>query len=233
MTWEGGNPIVGTRGKVITEIGLPDGSKLAYSYGVAAGSEGYGWRDRLEQVRRLDNANQLYWGRTYYYEDSNYPYALTGILNQNGSRLATYSFNDSGLLESSEQAGGVDRWAVNYYIDTHDTSLAVRDVTNPLGRTERYYYELPANSSAGAKVPRKLVAIEGSRTANVPADEISFTYDTDDLLASSTDAKGNTPGKAMMPQADVRRRLPMPLALSRQSNGLPVSIFPHGRSWTV
>jgi hypothetical protein len=100
-TSEGNAPI-----KVISEILLPDATRLVYTYGYATGTTIIGRKDRLQTVQRLDSAGTAIWGRTYLYEDGRFPYALTGILDQNGARLSTYSYAASGLVASSEAAGG-------------------------------------------------------------------------------------------------------------------------------
>ncbi len=71
--------------------------------------------------------------RRYLYEHPVYPFALTGIEDESGSRYATYAYNDDGLAISSEHAGAAQKATFNYQADgstTHTNALgAVETVT--------------------------------------------------------------------------------------------------------
>lgn len=194
IEWSNTNEPQAAKGKKLSEIALPDGTRLAYSYDNAVDSTGEGWGDRLVQVRRLDSAGAVMWGRSYHYEDARFVHALTGVSDQVGNRLATYTYHASGYAASTEQAGGVNRWEVKYLRDPASPHIDIRAVTNPLGREERYTFELP--SVAGGNAPRKLLSISGSATSTVPADARTFSY-ANGLLTSSTDANGNTTNQSV------------------------------------
>ena len=51
--------------QVISEIGLPDGTKLQYTYGKDIDVFGSRLKNRLEGVKRLSSSDALLWGRTY------------------------------------------------------------------------------------------------------------------------------------------------------------------------
>ena len=79
--------------------------------------------DAAEQVLTLghDSSNRLTsltWAdgkvRTFVYESSAYPRALTGILDENGARHSTYGYDAQGRATSTERAGGVNRASVSY-----------------------------------------------------------------------------------------------------------------------
>ncbi len=192
LTWDASNGNDGKIGGsefVITAIALPDGTSLKYDY-----DNGSTWvdpstpvvvKDRLKSVKRLNSTQTILWGRDYLYEDVNYPYALTGMQDQNGQRLSTYSYNAQGLAVSTEQAGGV-----NHYSVTHSgvgSSSVKHVVTNPLGRVSNYLYDVPTGGPAN--VATVLTKIDSIATSTVPADSESFTY-ASNLVTGHSDASG-------------------------------------------
>ncbi len=188
-------PDTGHVAKVITAIALPDGTSLAYTYEGAATATIAGKRDRLATVTRKAADGSTLWGRTYLYEDTNYPYALTGMLDQAGQRLSTYTYAPIGLVASSELAGSADRHTFRHLEEDGQPGIVYREVTNPLGRIELYKYTTPTITDA--LVPRKLDRIDGFATATVPSDVTTFTYlgrtnVNGYAISSSTDARGFT-----------------------------------------
>lgn len=185
-------------GKTLTQVGLPDGTRLVYGYGNIAVS-GSGWQSRLESVQRVGANDQVLWGRTYSYEDQTDSLALTGVSDQNGARLSTTTYNAAGRVTSFERANGVGRWTVRYFTDSTNPSLDIRKAVNPLGREETYTFALPGSEG---RSPRKLLRIEGplenSPDGLLPSDTKSFTYAASaagpagvPLLASATDRMAN------------------------------------------
>ena len=65
-----------------------------------------------------DNLSTLTWAdgttRTFLYERSDLPWALTGIIDETGTRYATFGYDDQGRARSTEHAGGVNRYQVDY-----------------------------------------------------------------------------------------------------------------------
>ena len=181
--------------KSLTQIALPDGTRLVYGYGnmLVGGS---GWQSRLETVQRLDTNDQVLWGRTYSYQDPTDSLALTGVSDQNGARLSTTTYNSAGRVTSFERANGVGRSTIRYFVDTTNPSLDIRKTVNPLGREETYTFALPGSEG---RSPRKLLRIEGPLESSpdgiLPSDVKSYTYSSSPdglpLLASSTDRMAN------------------------------------------
>jgi RHS repeat-associated protein len=220
-------------GKVLTEVILPDTTKLIYSYGYANAQFTYpsiteityavpppgqpepnsgtyatvtnstqtvwGRDDRLISVRRTNSLSAVLWGRDYLYENAQFPYALTGMKDQNGNRLSTYSYSAAGLAASTELAGGVNRYTVTHanplVNGSPDYNNITREVTGPLGRVERYQYYRRAYF-AKVNEPRVLTRIDGLATSTVPADATLYGYiapnDDDHMVTSITDKRGNT-----------------------------------------
>ncbi|XVJ69751.1 MAG: RHS repeat protein [Rhizobacter sp.] len=67
--------------------------------------------------------------RQYHYEDARYPAALTGITDELGVRIGTYTYDATGRVASTERAGGQDRLTLSY--SSPGSFGYVRDSTNP------------------------------------------------------------------------------------------------------
>lgn len=162
--------------KVVTQIVLPDATKLVYTYGDTSSVTRVGRDDRLTRVSRRTAGGSELWAREYLYENNVWPYALTGTRDQNGNRLSTYGYHPSGHTASSERADGVGRVEVSYsFIDDPNEKWLYRRVTNPLGRQEdysfyRYYYNTPITR------PPVLTGVAGLATTSVPADSETIAY---------------------------------------------------------
>ncbi|MCO5400027.1 hypothetical protein [Ralstonia soli] len=72
----------------------------------------------LSTVTRPDNTT-----RQYVYEDSRFPTALTGVIDEAGVRYATYAYDDQGRAIVSELTGGADRYQFQYGADGQTTVL--------------------------------------------------------------------------------------------------------------
>ena len=64
------------------------------------------------------NLSSLTWAdssvRSFLYERADLPWALTGIIDESGQRHATYAYDNLGRAISTELAGGVNKYAVQY-----------------------------------------------------------------------------------------------------------------------
>jgi len=196
----GANIIYNTpqQAKVITQIVLPDATRLVYTYNGTATETRIGRDDRLTKVSRRDANDTELWAREYLYEDGSFPYALTGIVDENGQRLSTYSYHPYGLAATSERAGGVGRVEVDYSYQltgsSLNTKLNYRAVTNPLGRQENYSYW---RQDADQNIPSVMTQTTGLATASVAADSQSLIYEAKvysnvRLVKSTTDRRGFT-----------------------------------------
>lgn len=190
-----------TQEKGISEIALPDGTKLVYGYGA---TEESGYLGRLESVARKSADGAVLWGRSYMHEDARLPAAITGIVDQQGNRLSTYAYDEQGRANSSEQAGGVERSEVAYSIGATEEVFGepsqpadVRTVTNPLGLVTEYKYSaFEANSEVRVGPPpdrtaRRLLSIEVKPSADVANSVEKASYSDEGQVAGSTDPNGN------------------------------------------
>ncbi len=86
--------------------------------------------------------------KQYLFEDERFWYAMTGIIDENGKRYATYKYDQLGRAISSEHAGGMNKFTVEY--DPNQTTADIQwwggtitnKITNPLGlvSTREYSY---------------------------------------------------------------------------------------------
>jgi len=114
--------------------------------------------------------------RQYHYEDTRFPYALTGITDERGIRYATWRYDSVGRAIESVHAGGADKTTFAYDIDT-------TTVTNPLGKSDIYRYA----QVGGA---RRLVSVDGQASTSCLAANKGYTYNSDGSLQTKTDQKG-------------------------------------------
>ncbi|MEW6643057.1 MAG: RHS repeat-associated core domain-containing protein [Pseudomonadota bacterium] len=106
-------------------------------------------------------------------------FGLTGVIDERGVRYATFSYDGSGNIASSQLAGGV----YNYSLSLNATTNQVT-VTNPLGKQEVWTFSDDASNN------RRLTGVQGNASPNCPASNATFTYDSNAFLASITDEEG-------------------------------------------
>jgi YD repeat-containing protein len=121
--------------------------------------------------------------RTYHYEHSIYPNALTGITDENGERFATWWYDNDGRANLSEHAGGAERVTIDYTYLDHATDPQVL-VTSALGRQSTYH----VTTLHGV---RKVTEVEGHPTDDCAGANKAYSYDANGFLASKTDWNGN------------------------------------------
>jgi RHS repeat-associated protein len=108
--------------------GSPTGPSVIYAYSGAG---------------RLDSAT---WSggtaRQYWYEDSTYPYALTGITDENGIRYASYGYDTAGRATSESLWSGPGQTApvAQYTLAFQPNNLT--HVLDPLGQQRDYQFKI-------------------------------------------------------------------------------------------
>ncbi|MGZ5780753.1 MAG: DUF6531 domain-containing protein, partial [Burkholderiaceae bacterium] len=119
--------------------------------------------------------------RTYLYENNTpgvpLPHALTGIIDENNARFATWSYDAQKRAQSSQHALGVEKYSVTY--NTNSST-----VTDPLGTTRTYNLVtvLGVIKSSGQSQPGG---------AGCGAASNAITYDNNGNVASKTDFNNN------------------------------------------
>ncbi|MCP5269103.1 MAG: RHS repeat protein [Zoogloeaceae bacterium] len=115
--------------------------------------------------------------KTYHYENTSFPNALTGITDENGSRTITYTYDSQGRAVGEVLAGNVGSNQLSF--GTNSTTL-----TDARGTAYTYNFQtiLGVVKSTGSSQPG------GAGCGPASA---SLTYDTNGNVSSRTDFNGN------------------------------------------
>jgi RHS repeat-associated protein len=152
----------------LNTVTTPDGLVLTYAYN----SNG--------NLSSVDYSTNPQTSQAYLYENSDFPNALTGIIDEDGNRFATWSYDGSGRTISNQHAGGADLTQIAY-----DDNTGNRTVTNALGEQEVYKFTTLQG------VP-KLTEVDRLASSTTAAATRYFTYDSNGYRASATDWNGDT-----------------------------------------
>ena len=136
----------------------------------------YDTSDRLTSVDYPDAAGTV--TRTYHYENSSYPNALTGITDENGDRYATWSYDSSGRATNSQHAGSVNSTTLSYDAGGDVT------VTNSLSKDAIF-------SFTDINGVQQITQVAGQATTLCGASTSSLTYDPNGFVDVRTDENGN------------------------------------------
>jgi YD repeat-containing protein len=156
----------------------PDGR--VYTYGYTTGLTTL-HSDRLSQVTYPDNTTVQ-----YLYEDVRFPYALTAIIDENGSRFASWTYDSGRRAISSQNAGGANAIAISYNL-TNFLGIQLGGtvtVTNALGKQVVHNITSDQNKL-------KPSGVNELASASTPAANTAITYDGNGYVASETDENGN------------------------------------------
>ncbi len=116
---------------------------------------------------------------TYLYENAAFPFTLTGILDEDGNRYATWTYDSAARGLTSQIGAGANLSTIAYNSD------GSRTVTNALGAQVNYQYQLLQGMP-------KVTQISRAATSTTAAATELFTYDANGYLASRTDWNGNS-----------------------------------------
>jgi RHS repeat-associated protein len=155
---------------LLDTLSTPDNQKFTYGYNAISGgnvltSVGYSTTPSTQIM--------------YLYENTSLPFALTGIIDENGSRYATWTYDSTGRALSSQHGGGADLTTVSY----NDTDGS-RVVTNALGEQDTYRF------STLQGIP-KVIEIDRAVTSSTAVAKRTISYDANGYLATATDWNGN------------------------------------------
>ena len=115
-----------------------------------------------------------------YLHDPYYYTLVTGIIDENGKRYASWTYDGTGRGTSSQFAGGAELTTLAFNDNANQ-----RTVTNALGQQEVYTFAFSQDNTP------KATAISRLATATTAAATRSFTYDSNGYVASETDWNGN------------------------------------------
>lgn len=162
----------------LVAVTAPDGQATNYSFDSGL---------RLTGVRYPNTSS-----KTYVYEDSRWPQAITGIVDEAGNRYASYRYDELGRAVLSELAAGAARYSVAY-------ASNAAAVTDPLGTSRNYQYQTLGGAASGQRTSQ--ASSPGTDGNSIGAQ----TFDANSLLATQTDFLGVT----TMYTWDINRRLPL------------------------
>ncbi|MBX3475899.1 MAG: RHS repeat protein [Planctomycetes bacterium] len=147
---------------------LPDGLAISYDMDSML---------RVKGVTYPDGTSKSYLHGEANYTGGYWPSWLTGLVDENGVRTATFKYTGSQAL-STERSGGVDKYSVSY-------NGALSIVTAPNGGPSYYL-----NWERGPDGERRLVSQSQPAGAGCAASSSSRTFDANGNLASSNDFNG-------------------------------------------
>ncbi|ODS25032.1 hypothetical protein AB835_00565 [Candidatus Endobugula sertula] len=157
-------------GDNLTQVTLPDGSNINYSY------DNVNTVSRLKSVAYADGST-----KSYVYGNAEFPLYITEILDENGNSISSVSYDDQGRAISSEVGGlgsGIERTEIEYHAD------GTRTVTNSLGKQNTYHF-------TQFNGEYKMTRVEGHASDNCASANQAYTYDSNGFMASKTNWKGN------------------------------------------
>jgi YD repeat-containing protein len=155
--------------------------------------------------------------RQYLYEDSAHPHWLTGIVDENGKRFATWAYSN-GRAILSEHAGGAERVGVQY-------GLNRAEVTDALNKTETYRFQV----LEGVRKTKSVSEIDRAENATYDANgnirsytnfnghTVNYLYDLSrNLETSRTEAAGTPEARTITTEWHPTYRLPTRIAEPRR-----------------
>ena len=159
------------QGRIIG-VTAPDGAITQYAYNA---------NGMLSTVIWTDNTT-----RQYVYEDTRFPTALTGVIDEAGVRYATYTYDDQGRAITSELTGGADRYQFQYQSDGQTTVLMPDGGSSVYGFLKQNGVLLPRGTSAscalcGSSAQSADYDASGNATRKVGYDGTVTTYAYDSL----------------------------------------------------
>jgi RHS repeat-associated protein len=157
---------------MLKTVTTPDTLVLTYGFTAATGG------NQLTSVTY--NTNPVT-SQTYVYGNSAFPFALTGITDENNNRFATWTYNSSGQGLTSQHGTGSS--TANLTTLTYNSN-GTTTVTNAFGVADTYTFSTLQN------VP-KFVEISRAKTTTTAAATSTFGYDANGFLNSETDWNGN------------------------------------------
>lgn len=120
--------------------------------------------------------------KQYHYLSGSDKRLLTGITNEKGVLYASWSYDYFGKAISSEHAGGVDKYTIDYSGSTYVY------VTGPLGRVVTYKFQEVNGKNRLFRVTGDTSA---ASTYSCAATNAHYAYNSDGFVSSTTDHEGN------------------------------------------
>ena len=104
---------------------------------------------------------------------------LTGIIDENGTRYATYKYDSERRAISTEHAGGVEK-----YVASYTSAYGSRFVTDPLGTQRTYTFQNVEYVAKTTSITEACASCGGTRS-------LAIAYDLNGNVSSRGDFNGN------------------------------------------
>jgi RHS repeat-associated protein len=173
VTWQSG---------VITNIGLPGGLSIQYTYqfqylnGSVIPGTGL-----LTQVTRYNADGSVIDSVSYQYDLTNLNAPrLTGVVDANGAVYETATYDTHNRVLTAQRASGAGQVSISY-----DDVANTRTVTNALGQTNVYKVEM-----VGGIDNFKVYEVDGNASGSVAAASSTRQFDANGFLSQRTDWNG-------------------------------------------
>jgi len=131
--------------------------------------------------------------KTFVYERADLPWALTGIVDENDQRFATFGYDSEGRATSTEHAGGVQRYATSW---TTPPSWVIQDTYDPVANVvwRDHRWTLPQGTQV-TQPNGQVTTLTAGDVANIPRQTTRNQPGGSGCEASSSDtsydARGN------------------------------------------
>ncbi len=156
----------------VSSVTLPDLTQINYEYDTNSNLTKVIYQDDTPEDLSDNPAKQ------YLYENTTFPFSLTGITNEKGVRYSTFGYDSEGRATLTEHQNGAGKYQFIYNEDGTTT------ITNALGKVTTYSY-----TAINGQV--KVKSVEGHSTQMCGATNRNYTYDANGFIASKTDWNGN------------------------------------------
>ena len=193
-----------TQGRV-SSITAPDGAITQYAYNA---------NGMLTTVTWPDNTT-----RQYVYEDTRFPTALTGVIDEAGVRYATYAYDDQGRAITSELTAGADRYQFQYQANGQTTVLTPDGGSSVYSFLKQNGVLLPTGVSApcplcGSTSQSTDYDPSGNATRRVGYDgsATTYTYDAQGRETQRVEAAGTSNARTTTTEWDSASGLPSRVA---------------------
>lgn len=153
----------------------PNGRLGTLAVGNLTVAYGYDASSRLAQVTRTMSGRST--TRKYLYEDAVNPKSMTGVVDERGVRISSWTYDAQNRATSSSMPLSAGKVTVAY---NNDGTVTVR---NSLGQAVSYEYQLVNGG-------QRISAIHGTAVAGCPAANSTFTYTAGGQMATQINAVG-------------------------------------------
>jgi len=186
----------------ITQVADPTGRVISAAYGSTGNLASLTWQDG--KVRQ------------FLYENSSFPWALTGVTDENNTRYATFGYDSQGRAISTEYAGGVNRFSVSYglaptvsVVDSYNATTGVMSRTRNWQMPANPVVTMPNGATADMGVQNQfgmpaVTSISQPAGSGCAAATSSMAYDANGNIARRDDFNGQRSCLAY----DLSRNLP-------------------------